>query len=221
MGCAQSPAGQTDEGKERIQELEKQVKELTERLSKYEGDRTGSFEMTSEKHGKGGLAPETDGLLKNKHNDNEEKVNESTAPTDDLKRPSIKHPKKKETDEFWIDLDDEMKALDYLAIKRQIPNKDFIDEEDERWKMELWKKDYGEYDLVCTVALVSYNTDDWTDDDTNLMYASVSKYGINSWSAWDKIAEILNRETDDVLQKYSSLVGISVKQLKKTAAARG
>ena len=120
-----------------------------------------------------------------------------------------------------MDIEEKVNKMNYMEIKKCLPNSQFIDEEDENWKMQLWKKPYGDYELHCFCQLVSYNTGKWTEDDTNLLFASVSKYGLNSKAAWEKIAENCNRELDDVMNKYSKLVSIPVKKLKKMSVARG
>ena len=140
---------------------------------------------------------------------------------DESAEPERPRPRKKvEKDPFWLDVNEKMSEVKYDFIKKCIPHRDFIGEEDERWKMMLWKMPYGDFELRCTVALESLNTGAWTDEDVELLYASVSKFGVNSMASWDKIAEAVNREVDDVMEQYGELLSIPVKKLKKMSHAR-
>ena len=237
----QIAAARIKELEQENKDLKKELKAIQKRLSKYELNVPSSpngqlnvvgIPMTPSVTPTEVVTPispqETDALTTHKetvHDD--EKVQEHVHDDDDdnmnknpiRKRP--KPPKKIETDSFWLDVNDKITKTDYAQIKKCIPNQAFIDEEDERWKMELWKTDYGEYELRCVVSLVNYNTDQWTEDDVNLLYASVTKYGINSTAAWEKIGENLNREVDDAMEKYSELVKIPLKKLRKMTRVRG
>eukprot|EP01084_Bolivina_argentea_P183714 316972_1 len=234
MGCAQSdPNGQIAAA--RIKELEdenaklrKELKDSQKKLSKYELNTLShetqqiSIQDSDDEVDINKIdEPEQTKLIgyDQKVNENEnENENEEKVPA---KRKISIHPKKtEETDPFWLDIKNKCE-IDYAEIKKTLPNKDFIDEEDERWKLELWSTEYGEYKLICNVSLINYNTDDWTEDDQNLLFASVSKYGLNSKAAWEKIAENLNREVEDVMNKYSQLVSIPLKKLKKMTTVRG
>mmetsp|Transcript_47430 Transcript_47430/g.76087 ORF Transcript_47430/g.76087 Transcript_47430/m.76087 type:complete len:259 (-) Transcript_47430:42-818(-) len=159
-------------------------------------------------------------LQKQDESASEESEETEEAPLDPPE-PKPLPPKKEETDVFWIDVKQKVQEMDYEYIKKCIPHKDFIDEEDEQWRLQLWKTDYGEYELQCLVRLVSYNTGKWTDDDENKLFVGVQKYGLNSKAAWERTAESLNREVDDVMAKYSQLLQIPVTKLKKMSTARG
>eukprot|EP01083_Nonionella_stella_P065359 171187_1 len=129
-----------------------------------------------------------------------------------------------ETDPFWSDIAQKMDDKGYKYMKEKIPNREEMGKEDlafNKWKDVLWKKDYGEFELSCSVQLIRYDTGNWDEDENNILYASVSKYGTASYAAWDKIAENLNRPVKDVMKKYSQLVGIKYSKLKKMAVARG
>lgn len=216
--------------------LRKQLKDSNKKLSKYELNTPTSPQLHIIVSESGDTQPPTPLPTNDDHHDNDQKVKESDEeqqetqhqddydddePALDEPKPKPPPPKKEETDPFWLDIKDKVDGLDYTQIKKCVPNFNFIDEDDENWKMSLWTTKYGEYELHCTVSLVSYTTGKWSEDDTNLLFASVSKYGLNSKAAWDKIAENCNREVDDVMQKYSSLVSIPVKKLKKMSVARG
>merc|ERR1712154_627859 len=148
--------------------LKKQLKESQEKLSKYELNKPQPIQTHVVQIESPSLEREKDGLIdKEKY---EEKVKEEERQKADAMnlnttpvRERPKPPKKEEKDPFWIDVKDKMQNTDYQTVKKCLPNKDFIDEEDERWKMNLWTTDYGEYKLQCTVFLVNYNTDDWTE----------------------------------------------------------
>ncbi len=98
---------------------------------------------------------------------------------------------------------------------------DPMDHKNNKWKEVLWKTDYGEFELSCSVQLICFDTGKWTDDENNILFGSVSKYGVNSWSSWQKIGDNLNRSVNDVMKQYSKLVSIPAKKLKKMAVARG
>eukprot|EP00483_Globobulimina_turgida_P000623 UN00623 len=242
MGCAQSdPNGEIAAA--RIKELENENNKLRKELKDLQKNLPDAAQRATETEDKfnlpagnvmqGGIVPVYSPTEENDSNDlfpetdelmdifaigNDQKVDENGNESEEKvteKRKISFHPKKtQEMDPFWIDIKDKCQ-IDYEQIKKTLPNKDFIDAEDERWKLQLWSKEYGEYKLVCNVALINYNTDDWSEDDTNLLFASVSKYGVNSMNAWDKIGENLNREVGDAMNKYSELVKIPLKKLTK------
>merc|ERR1712228_670530 len=139
---------------------------------------------------------------------------------DEVKQEEVVKQIEVETDPFWLDISQKMECIDYQFIKKCIPSKkEMIGKK--RWKQILWKAEYGEYELLSNVQLVCYDTGKWTEDDKNILFASVTKYGINSLSSWQKIADNLNRDVNDVMKKYAKAVGIPVKKLKKMAVARG
>eukprot|EP01083_Nonionella_stella_P178774 632596_1 len=135
----------------------------------------------------------------------------------------VKEEGNTETDPFWLDISHKMDAIGCGRIKECIPERHAMDPKDKKrnkWKEILWTAQYGEFELSCNVQLTCYDTGKWNKDENDILFASVSKYGINSYESWEKIADNLNREVNDVMKKYSKLVGIPLKQLKKTAIAR-
>ena len=126
-----------------------------------------------------------------------------------------------ETDPFWLSVSDQIQIMDYQTIKMCIPQRDCMSDDDERWKLLLWKVPYGDFELRCSVALDAYNTGDWTDEEIDKLYAAVSKHGINKRSSWGNISEAVNRDPDDAIGKYGSLLNIPVKKLKQMSVARG
>eukprot|EP01083_Nonionella_stella_P291819 992750_1 len=155
MGCAQSdPNGQIAAA--RIKELEdenaklrKELKDSQKKLSKYELNTLShetqqiSIQDSDDEVDINKIdEPEQTKLIgyDQKVNENEnENENEEKVPA---KRKISIHPKKPdETDPFWLDIKNKCE-IDYAEIKKTLPNKDFIDEEDERWKLELWSTKY-------------------------------------------------------------------------------
>merc|ERR1712154_278838 len=155
--------------------------------------------------------------------ENEEKYDDDKEEEKE-KEEEIVEPEEVETDPFWLDIKNKFDAMDYKHIKECIPPKDSMnpsDPKNNKWREVLWKTEYGEFELSCLAQLVCYDTGKWNDDENNILFASISKYGLNSMASWEKIADNLNRSVKDVMKKYSKLVGTPVKQLKKMAVARG
>mmetsp|Transcript_34129 Transcript_34129/g.55635 ORF Transcript_34129/g.55635 Transcript_34129/m.55635 type:complete len:234 (-) Transcript_34129:80-781(-) len=233
MGCKQS-APQGDEASANIKELQVEIERLKQelkttqkKLSKYEKKQTLSpnkLELAAVPSHSGGLAdsqpstplPENRTLMNEEEEIDDEPSEAALDPHPERPAP----PQKAEKSKFWVDVKKEIDNIDHQKIKRQIPHQDFIDEDDDRWKMLLWKTDYGKYELQCIVQLVSYNTGQWTEEEVEQLYKIVSQNGLNTRRGWEKTAESLNREVDDVMNKYSELVGTPLKQLQKMSTRR-
>ena len=161
--------------------------------------------------------PHTEEKLASLQSKEETKTDPDPEPEPE-KPPTDPTPKKAETKvtrRFWSDIEKNIKNMDYQTIKKNIPKPNTLTDDDERWKLVLWKVPYGEDELRCTVTLRHFHHGAWTQEEIDKLYEAVSKYGINTPSSWGDISEAVNREPEDAMAKYGSLVGISVKKLKK------
>jgi len=130
--------------------------------------------------------------------------------------------KVEENDPFYIDIAQKMNAIDIEYMKKCVPSEEQMAiENKKRWKHVLWKTNMGKFELQSNVELICLEMGKWSEEDKDTLFGLVTKYGINSKSAWQSIASDLNREVDDVMKKYSKLVSMPLKQLKKMAVARG
>merc|ERR1712060_842434 len=106
-----------------------------------------------------------------------------------------------------------MEPINHEYIKKCIPSLDEMAMDGKKkWKQILWKAEYDEFELSSNVQLVCYATGKWTKDDKDLLFESVTKYGINSMSSWQQIADDLNRDVADVMKKYAKIVKMSLKE---------